>query len=47
MLTQLFPALRVARIDRDTTARRQVFEQSLSDFSAGKIDFDIIPYRKI
>jgi primosomal protein N' (replication factor Y) len=38
MLTQLFPALRVARIDRDTTARRQVFEQSLSDFSAGKID---------
>ena len=38
MLTQLFPALRVARIDRDTTARRRVFEQSLSDFSAGKID---------
>jgi len=38
MLTQLFPALRVARIDRDTTARRSVFEQSLSDFSAGKID---------
>lgn len=38
MLTQLFPALRVARIDRDTTARRSVFEQSLTDFSAGKID---------
>ncbi|HKV33509.1 MAG TPA: primosomal protein N' [Pyrinomonadaceae bacterium] len=38
MLTQLFPALRVARIDRDTTARRRVFEQSLSDFSEGKID---------
>ena len=38
MLTQLFPALRVARIDRDTTARRSVFEQSLADFSAGKID---------
>lgn len=38
MLTQLFPALRVARIDRDTTARRRVFEQSLSDFSAGMID---------
>jgi primosomal protein N' (replication factor Y) len=38
MLTQLFPALRVARIDRDTTARRRVFEQSLADFSAGKID---------
>jgi len=38
MLTQLFPALRVARIDRDTTARRSVFEQSLADFSDGKID---------
>jgi primosomal protein N' (replication factor Y) (superfamily II helicase) len=38
MLTLLFPALRVARIDRDTTARRKVFEQSLADFSAGKID---------
>ena len=38
MLTQLFPSLRVARIDRDTTARRRVFEQTLSDFSAGKID---------
>jgi primosomal protein N' (replication factor Y) len=38
MLKVLFPALRVARIDRDTTARRKVFEQSLADFSAGKID---------
>ena len=38
MLTQLFPALRVARIDRDTTARRRVFEQSLADFAAGRID---------
>ena len=38
ILTQLFPALRVARIDRDTTARRSIFEQSLSDFSAGAID---------
>ncbi|HSD45147.1 MAG TPA: primosomal protein N', partial [Pyrinomonadaceae bacterium] len=38
ILTQLFPALRVARIDRDTTARRSVFEQSLADFSAGRID---------
>ncbi|HEX5873740.1 MAG TPA: primosomal protein N' [Pyrinomonadaceae bacterium] len=38
MLKLLFPALRVARIDRDTTARRRVFEQSLSDFSAGRID---------
>jgi primosomal protein N' (replication factor Y) (superfamily II helicase) len=38
MLKQLFPALRVARIDRDSTARRRVFEQSLADFSDGKID---------
>jgi primosomal protein N' (replication factor Y) len=38
MLTQFFPTLRVARIDRDTTARRTVFEKSLSDFSAGQID---------
>ena len=38
MLKLLFPSLRVARIDRDTTARRKVFEQSLADFSAGRID---------
>jgi primosomal protein N' (replication factor Y) (superfamily II helicase) len=38
MLRMLFPALRVARIDRDTTARRKVFEQTLADFSAGRID---------
>jgi primosomal protein N' (replication factor Y) (superfamily II helicase) len=38
MLTQFFPTLRVARIDRDTTARRSVFEKSLTDFSAGEID---------
>jgi primosomal protein N' (replication factor Y) (superfamily II helicase) len=38
MLKLLFPELRVARIDRDTTARRKVFEQSLADFSAGRID---------
>lgn len=38
MLRLLFPSLRVARIDRDTTARRKVFEQSLADFSAGRID---------
>ena len=38
MLRLLFPALRVARIDRDTTARRKVFEQTLADFSAGRID---------
>jgi primosomal protein N' (replication factor Y) len=38
MLTKLFPALRIARIDRDTATHRGAFEKSLFDFSAGKID---------
>src|SRR3984893_15144479 len=38
MIRELFPALRIARIDRDTTARRSVFEKSLFDFSEGKLD---------
>ncbi|HLA11964.1 MAG TPA: primosomal protein N' [Pyrinomonadaceae bacterium] len=38
LLQQRFPQLRIARIDRDTTARRRVFEKSLSDFSEGKLD---------
>jgi len=38
MLHELFPVLRIARIDRDTTARRSVFEKSLLDFSAGRLD---------
>jgi primosomal protein N' (replication factor Y) len=38
MLAELFPALRIARVDRDTTARRGAFEKSLMDFSEGKID---------
>jgi primosomal protein N' (replication factor Y) len=38
MLGKIFPALRIARIDRDTTARRSVFEKSLFDFSAGALD---------
>ena len=37
-LKQLFPELRIARIDRDTASRRGDFERSLSDFGAGKID---------
>lgn len=37
-LRALFPALRIARIDRDTTSRRGLFEKSLIDFSEGKID---------
>jgi primosomal protein N' (replication factor Y) len=38
MIRELFPALRIARIDRDTTSRRSVFEKSLFDFSEGKLD---------
>jgi primosomal protein N' (replication factor Y) len=37
-LKTLFPTLRIARIDRDTTSRRRAFEKSLLDFSEGKID---------
>ena len=37
-LKKLFPALQIARIDRDTASRRGVFEKSLVDFGAGKID---------
>ncbi len=37
-LRTLFPTLRIARIDRDTTSRRRSFEKSLLDFSEGKID---------
>ena len=38
MLKKLFPALRIARIDRDTTSRRHLFEKSLMDFGEGRID---------
>jgi primosomal protein N' (replication factor Y) len=38
LLQQQFPALRMARIDRDTTSRRRVFEKSLLAFSAGQLD---------
>ena len=38
MLKGLFPALRIARIDRDTTSQRQRFEQSLLDFGLGRLD---------
>ena len=37
-LRTLFPAIRIARIDRDTTSRRHAFEKSLHDFSEGDID---------
>ena len=38
MLKRLFPALRIARIDRDTTSRRHLFEKSLLEFGEGRID---------
>ncbi len=38
MLRQKFPDLLIARIDRDTTSRRSLFEKSLINFSEGKID---------
>jgi primosomal protein N' (replication factor Y) len=38
MLGKLFPTLRIARVDRDTTTRRGTFEKSLIDFSEGRID---------
>ena len=38
LLRKLLPALRIARIDRDTASRRDLFEKSLMDFSEGKID---------
>ena len=37
-LRTLFPAIRIARIDRDTTSRRHAFERSLLNFSEGRID---------
>lgn len=38
LLKKEFPSLRIARIDRDTTSHRRRFEQSLQDFSEGRID---------
>ncbi len=38
MLADLFPTLRIARVDRDTTSRRGTFDRSLMDFSEGRID---------
>jgi primosomal protein N' (replication factor Y) len=38
ILQQLVPELKIARIDRDTTAHRRRFEKSLHDFSEGRLD---------
>ncbi|MCY7346465.1 MAG: primosomal protein N' [Pyrinomonadaceae bacterium] len=38
ILKRKFSALRIARIDRDTTGRRKLFEETLMSFSRGEID---------
>ncbi len=37
-LHELFPAYRIARLDRDTAQRRGAYERILSEFAAGEID---------
>lgn len=38
MLRKLFPTLRIARLDRDTTSRRKLFERAILEFGAGELD---------
>ena len=38
MLRKQFPDLRIARLDHDTTSRGRLFEKTLLDFGAGKLD---------
>jgi primosomal protein N' (replication factor Y) (superfamily II helicase) len=38
ILRERFPALRIARLDRDTTARRSTYEQAVLSFAAGGLD---------
>ena len=38
LIRQQFPALRLARLDRDTTARRHTYEQAVLRFGAGELD---------
>jgi primosomal protein N' (replication factor Y) len=38
ILRERFPTLRVARLDRDTTARRSTYEQAILRFAAGELD---------
>jgi primosomal protein N' (replication factor Y) (superfamily II helicase) len=33
-----FPELRIARLDRDTTSRRKLFERAILEFGAGELD---------
>jgi len=38
ILHKRFPALRIARLDRDTTSRRNLFEKAIMEFGAGELD---------
>ena len=38
MLQKRFPQLRIARLDRDTTSRRKLFERAILEFGAGELD---------
>ena len=38
ILQQRFPSLRIARLDRDTTVRRKLFERTIMEFGAGDLD---------
>ncbi|MFL6254754.1 MAG: primosomal protein N' [Pyrinomonadaceae bacterium] len=38
ILQKRFPTLRIARLDRDTTARRSTYEQAILRFGAGELD---------
>ncbi len=38
ILRREFPDLRIARLDRDTTARRKLFERTILEFGAGELD---------
>jgi primosomal protein N' (replication factor Y) len=38
IIRQKFPTLRIARLDRDTTARRHTYEQAILSFAAGELD---------
>jgi len=38
ILRKRFPQLRIARLDRDTTSRRNLFEKAIMEFGAGELD---------
>ncbi len=38
IIKERFPTLRIARLDRDTTARRHTYEQAILSFGAGELD---------